>query len=123
MNLFDWQKEFVGWDGWRDMAIPEWIVGNIPQRMRGAALRYVMDGIQPGSFMTAVFENNLYEAVCCADDENRHRLYEYAMMLNAVPSGCWGSRDKVSAWMKAGGLNGIRKEQGVEDEHSDNHEA
>jgi hypothetical protein len=102
------------------MGVPDWIVGKIPQRMRGAALRYIMDGITPGSFMTAIFENNLYEAVCRADDENRHSLYEYAMMLNAVPSGCWGSREKVNAWMKAGGLNGMRK--GEDNEPCDNHE-
>jgi hypothetical protein len=115
--------EFMGLE-WRiNMGVPDWIVGNIPQRMRGAALRYIMDGVIPGHFMTAVFENNLYEAVCCADEENRQCLHAYAMMLNAIPAGCWGSRDRVNEWVRVGGLNGLRKEQGVEDEHSDHHEA
>lgn len=99
--------------------IPDFIVGNIPQRMRPGVLRYIMDGIPPGDFLTAIFENNFYEAICMADSENRTYFREYAMMLNAVPMGCWGSREVVNQWIRVGGLHGIQREkEGKEDEPS-----
>ena len=34
----------------------------IPQHMRGGIERYVMNGVPPGSFLTAVLSNDLKEA-------------------------------------------------------------
>lgn len=46
----------------------------IPDYMVGAARRYIMNGIPPGSFLTSVICNDLREAVANADDENAARL-------------------------------------------------
>lgn len=41
----------------------------------GALERYLNNGIMPGSFMTAVLENNLKEAIGRADMTNRSNLH------------------------------------------------
>lgn len=72
---------------------------DIPDNMRPALLAWVNDGIRPGSFLTAVLENNLMEAVGRADSKNALHLKDYAAFIyNAVPSGCHGSAQKVDAW-------------------------
>ena len=73
----------------------------IPERMLPALNRYVKHGIVPGSFLYAVLCNDLKEAVACADDENIQQLPEYVRYLyNNVPSPCWGSVERVNAWIK-----------------------
>lgn len=51
--------------------------------------------------MYAVLTNNLRLAVMCADEENEAALCDIVRELwcNA-PADCWGSSEKVSAWMK-----------------------
>jgi len=62
--------------------------------------RYAKNRIKPGSFMTAVFENNLKEACFCADTNNRRKIFEYVQWLyEYAPSACWGSLEKVTAWL------------------------
>lgn len=76
------------------------LIHTIPPHMRAALLRYTKDHIEPGSFLRAVLENNLKEAVARADGINRHRLIDYVTYLyNEAPSACWGSPEKVQAWL------------------------
>lgn len=71
--------------------------------------RYIERGTPVGGFLTALLENNLKETFARADDENRATLYEYVQWLyQYAPSGCWGSPERVSDWLKAGGLEGLR---------------
>ena len=68
--------------------------------MMGAIRRYIEHGIPPGSFLTAVIENNLSEAVGRADDENCENLPAFvAYFYNEAPSPCWGSPEKRRAWI------------------------
>ncbi len=69
---------------------------------------YVTDGCKPGSFTTAVLENDLKEACARADNTNRHRIFEIVgFIYNHLPSLCWGSPERVTTWLAKGGLNGI----------------
>ena len=62
--------------------------------------RYVDNRILPGEFLTAVLENNLMEALGRADSWNRQKLFEIVQYVyNDLPSKCWGSADKVKAWV------------------------
>ena len=71
----------------------------IPERMMGGIERWINHGIRPGSFLTAVLENNLVGAVSQADDENIRNLPAYVGYLyNEVDSMCWGSVKKVEEW-------------------------
>lgn len=82
----------------------------LPTHIQGAAQRYVELGIPPGSFLTAVFQNQLVDAFARADLENRERMFDIASWVhNYAPLGCWGSKETMENWMKLGGLHGIRK--------------
>lgn len=74
----------------------------IPERMMHGIRRYIDHGIQPGDFLTAVFENNLLKSLSLADDENLKNIQAYASYLyNEAPSMCSGSKEKVEEWIKA----------------------
>lgn len=62
---------------------------------------YVAKGIPVGDFVQAVLENNLRGAVCHADERNLRDLVEIVKhVYNHIPSGCWGSPEKVAAWLE-----------------------
>jgi hypothetical protein len=78
----------------------------IPNYMRGAVERYVMDGVPPGSFLTAVLTNDLKEAFARADDDNARAMHGWVRFLyNYTPATCHGSPEKVAAWIDRGGMN------------------
>lgn len=85
----------------------------LPAHMRPGVLRYLNDGIIPGSFLKAVLENDLVGALGTADEDNRAIIWDYANMLyNAFPArgnGCWGSPEALEDWAAVGGLNGIKR--------------
>lgn len=78
--------------------------------------RYIEDKIPPGGFVLAVLCNDLKEACARADDINRRLLWEIvAWLYNEAPSDCWGSPERVEAWLsdkariataEAGGISG-----------------
>ena len=77
----------------------------IPPRMWEGMCRYLDDHIRPGSFLQAIFANDLVNAMARADDENRDLLRNYAKFLhNELPGrgeNCpWGSPEAVEAWLK-----------------------
>lgn len=73
----------------------------LPRHMRDGMRLYIENRIPPGSFLMAVLSNDLMDAFGRADDVNRHRLFDfYVWLYNYAPSGCYGSRENVTAWMK-----------------------
>ncbi len=59
-------------------------------------------GLPPGGFVAAVLENDLADAVRRADSGNSAALVDIVRyMINELPSGCWGSYDKVATWGEA----------------------
>lgn len=73
----------------------------IPRYMHGGLIRYYENGIEPGSFLTAVINNDLKEACGRADDTNRHCLFNYIMWFyNEAPTGSWGHSDATEQWYK-----------------------
>jgi len=80
----------------------------LPEHMRDSVELYIEDGVRPGSFLTAILENNFVEAAAHADETNMYNLYNWAKFLYwEAPSECWGSPEKISRWIEKGGLNGI----------------
>ena len=74
----------------------------IPERMMGGIERYINHGITPGHFLTAVLKNDLMEAISHGDLENQKNLVAYAGYLyNEAPTACYGSPEKVKAWVKS----------------------
>lgn len=73
----------------------------IPDHTKGALERYVIRGIGPGGFLTAVLSNDLKGACTRADIENRDALFSIvSWLMNYAPSGCWGSKERVSDWLE-----------------------
>lgn len=80
----------------------------IPEHMRERVIDYVMKGVPNGSFLTAVFANDLAGAAMYADLLNKRRLWEWSVFMhNWVPIIARGSYEKVEAWIKRGGLEGL----------------
>ncbi len=76
----------------------------IPRRMMDGIRRYVDQGIPPGDFLQAVICNDLVAAVSRADDENIRNLPAFVgYFYNEVPGPCWGSPQKMEAWIEKGG--------------------
>ena len=74
----------------------------IPARMMPAILEYVDHRVPPGDFLRAVICNDLRGACVQGDDENLRNLPAYVeYFYNEVPSQCWGSREKMDAWLSA----------------------
>lgn len=71
-------------------------------------VNYVINGWEPGGFLTAVLEDKLVESAARADDHNLSRLYYWAqVMYSEVPADARGSREKVTKWLRHGGLCGL----------------
>jgi hypothetical protein len=74
---------------------------SIPYATRQSLVRYLRDGIDPGSFLYAVLTNNLADAVGRADKENLPALKTIVMFLrNRVPSLCHGSVSDYRRWTR-----------------------
>ena len=72
----------------------------IPPNMLVSLNMYVTDRQPPGGFLMAVLCNNLKEAIWRADPTNLKVLPAYvAYCFNELPSGCWGSSEKVGNWL------------------------
>ena len=75
----------------------------IPTRMFGAALRYIVEGIKPGHFLSAVITNDLRDAIARADEENQAALVEWVQFFyNYTPGYCWGSTSNMKNWINNG---------------------
>jgi hypothetical protein len=72
-----------------------------PQELQAGLNRYVNERCQTGSFLYAILTNNLREAVMRADDKNIRLIPEIVCFVyNEIPGKCWGSVEKVEAWLK-----------------------
>lgn len=82
------------------------------EHMRRGMKDYIERGVRPGEFAQAILANDFVQAAAHADMINKGLLFEWASWLfNDAPAGCWGSKEKVEAWIKACGMRGkIAKE-------------
>jgi hypothetical protein len=72
----------------------------IKQTTLDALNRYVVGHVPTGDFLLAVLSNNLVESFAHADDENLAAMHEITKYIyNMMPSKCWGSPEKVEAWL------------------------
>lgn len=71
----------------------------IPPRMMDLIEQWVKHAAEPGSFLTAIIQNDLKQAVANADEENVHNLAAYvSYFYNEVPIACWGSPKAMEQW-------------------------
>ncbi len=80
----------------------------VPAHIRAGIADYVQHGQIPGGFLQAVIRNNLSDAAFQADVENYPRLGDIAKFIYwHTPNACQGSEEKMLAWKKLGGLEGL----------------
>lgn len=73
----------------------------IREDLYGALERYFNHGIMPGSFLTAVLENDLCGSFGKADVSNIANLRNIVgYIYNHMPGNSWGSREKVQEYLK-----------------------
>ena len=83
------------------MKIEDIDYSGLPEHMRNGAKLYIESGILPGSFMTAIISNDLATACATADSINKERIYEICSWFYLMaPSDCYGSSDKMNAWIQ-----------------------
>ena len=71
----------------------------IREDIKEALDNYASFGRPLGDFLTAVVENDLFEALARADSYNRATIYQICRYVyNELPSTCWGSPEKVEAY-------------------------
>lgn len=79
----------------------------IPHHMHRGIIDYVDNGLKPGDFLLAVFENKFYEVCKRADSMNKQLIIHYMTLLEYIPSDSWGSPEIVKAWIENGEQLGI----------------
>ena len=73
----------------------------VPSHLHNGIVSYVVDHRKPGHFLTAVVQNDLSSAVSHADEASLKGLGAVvAFFYNEPTSVCWGSPEKVAAWVK-----------------------
>lgn len=73
----------------------------LPEHMRDGMKLYLENGIEPGSFLSVVLNNNLKEAVGRADHINLQYLTNIvSYCYNCVPSAAWGRPNSVESWIE-----------------------
>jgi len=79
---------------------------NLPEQIRSGLLYYICFGVLHEGFLIAVLTNNLKDAINNANSINIKLLEEYIRFLySEAPNDCYGSVEKVNAWIKKGGLS------------------
>lgn len=73
----------------------------IPDYTMESLLAYVDQGRPTGGFLEAVLSNDLSRAFGNADDNNAKAIGDIvAWLYNEAPAMCWGSPQKVGAWLR-----------------------
>lgn len=79
-------------------------------------LDYMVDGVRSyieewrplGGFLRALFSNDLMAAFARADMSNTARMRFWVEWLdNHAPMACYGSKEAVDKWIRAGGAKGL----------------
>lgn len=77
------------------------LIAGIPVPILEGLRDYRLRRIPVGGFLHAVLCNNLHEAICSADVGSLTAIRPIVLYVqNAMPSTCWGSQEKVEAWLK-----------------------
>lgn len=74
----------------------------VPGHLHAGLRRYVEERRATGGFLRAVLSNDLFGAIGQADSESLAGLVGLVQWIYChVPSNCYGSPEKVTAWLEA----------------------
>jgi hypothetical protein len=79
----------------------------VPQHLWRGIINHVIDGSPTGDFLSSLFDNDLLNAVCRADETTLAGLRNLMLFMhNYAPQRCWGSPELAQRWRDAGGIRG-----------------
>ena len=62
---------------------------------------YLVNGLEPGDFLTNLLLNDLWGAVYSADFMNKKNISSYVKLVNHVfPKVCYGTNEKMTRWVQ-----------------------
>jgi len=102
-------QEFLWWIERREGTIEDLMedaeilqdFGQIRQNIVEGLNRFVLLHQPVGHFLTAVLSNNLREAFARADADNQKTMFQIVSYChNQIPGNCWGTPEKVKAWVE-----------------------
>lgn len=83
---------------------------HVPEDTLAALNRYIAEGMPTGGFLEAVITNDLHGSIARADPGNMTALPAIVSYLyNEAPAPCWGSPEKVAAWIESHRANRERQ--------------
>lgn len=72
----------------------------IPDYTKTSLENYLLYGLPPGGFLTAVLTNNLFAAIHSADHQNLIHIADIVMWLSTLAPICsYGSHENIKEWM------------------------
>jgi len=75
--------------------------GPVPEHILPGIARYLVTGIVPGDFLTAMLTNDLRGVMQTADDMNIEVLPAiWNFLYHNIPSSAWGSRERMAKWVE-----------------------
>lgn len=72
---------------------------DLPAHTQESLRNYILYGMHPGGFISALLAGDLFRIVTNADTTNRHYIWQITrwVMFNA-PEECWGNYAKIDDW-------------------------
>jgi len=93
------KNQLVDFDLRNDMAVA-YTGQTVPEHTQEALENYLIQGYQPGGFLTACLTGDLFRAVQSADNANRQMLWCIVLwIMHNAPEGSWGSDQAMQAWI------------------------
>lgn len=78
-------------------------LASLPPHLQPGLARYIFEHVRPGQFLQAFLRNDLAEALRRGDPiALRHLLQIMWFFDNVAPETCWGSAERVEAWLASG---------------------
>jgi hypothetical protein len=76
------------------------LYGGVPEGVQVSLWNYLAYGLEPGSFVRAVLENNFLMAATRADHVSEQCLKSLAIwVINKMPYGSHGNAEAMQSWM------------------------
>ncbi len=91
-------------DEWRKRLAEAFRELGLPAHMLDGVTGYLLYGLLPGGFLTAVLCDHFSEAMARADNQNADAIKGWIGLLRYLPSQSFGNRVAVDAWCKHQGL-------------------
>lgn len=85
------------------LQLQEWSYrgAKVPEHLQHGIIAYIVDGITPGAFVTAIVCNDLRRTFqSAAENSVKHIEAIVAFFYQKAPAGCWGDVESMVRWQR-----------------------